>query len=145
MECSDKGECVNMDGITRIAVIGAGLMGHGIVLEFSLAGYDVCLNDVSEEKLGESLETIRKSLNLTAGFGLITADQVSAALLRIRSTPILAEAVQDADLVVEAVFEDLDLKRRIFGELDRLCPAHAILASNTSTFLPSSLARAIFC
>ena len=68
--------------------------------------------------------------------------QAEQALSRIRTSPQLVEVVEGADLVVEAVFEDLDLKRRIFADLDRLCPPHAILASNTSTFLPSWLAEA---
>ena len=129
-----------MNEIKRIAVIGAGLMGHGIAQEFALAGYDVRLTDISDERLRAAGEHIESNLDMLIGFGLVTPDQAKSVLPRIHMTTSLAETVADADLVIEAVIENLELKQQIFRDLDRLCPAHTILASNTSTILPSKLA-----
>ena len=126
--------------IKRIAVIGAGLMGHGIAQEFALAGYDVRLTDISDERLRQAGEAIGNNLEMLIGFGLVTPDQAGSVLPGIHMTISLAEAAADADLVIEAVFENLELKQRIFRDLDRICPADTILASNTSTILPSKLA-----
>lgn len=128
--------------IRRITVVGAGFMGHGIGQEFAVAGYDVVLHDVSRQALDGAVEKIDANLARLAAWQVIPADAPTAAMARIRTTTALPAAVQDADLVVEAVYEDLDLKQEIFGEMDRLCPAPAILASNTSTFTPSLLAAA---
>lgn len=131
---------MNVEEIQQIAVIGAGLMGHGIAMEFALAGYPVRITDVSAEKLEEARQTIKGNLDMMAGFGLITRQQAKDALPAICTTTDLADAVSDADVVIEAVFENRELKERIFRDLDRLCPPRTILASNTSTFLPSKLA-----
>ena len=128
--------------IGRIAVVGAGLMGHGIAQEFALAGYDVHLNDLNEEKLRQAADTVRDNLEMLVGMGLISRNQADSAPSRLHTTTALSEAVREADVVIEAVFEDLALKQRIFAELDRACPERTILASNTSTFMPSKLASA---
>lgn len=128
--------------IRRVAVIGAGLMGHGIAQEYALGGYDVALHDVSDERLREAGTRIRANLALFVEQGLATAEQAATVPERIRVSTSLAEVARDADLVVEAVYENLELKRGIFAELDRCCPPHTILASNTSTFMPSKLATA---
>lgn len=128
--------------IRRVAVIGAGLMGHGIAQEYALGGYDVALHDVSDERLREAGTRIRANLALFVEQGLATAEQAATVPERIRASTSLAEVARDADLVVEAVYENLELKRGIFAELDRCCPPHTILASNTSTFMPSKLATA---
>ncbi|RPI50661.1 MAG: 3-hydroxyacyl-CoA dehydrogenase family protein, partial [Chloroflexi bacterium] len=126
--------------IQRIAVVGAGFMGHGIGQEFALGGYEVVLHDVSRQALEQAVERIAAGLAQLAAWDIIPADAPAAAVARIGTTAALPEAVQEADLVVEAVYEDLVLKKEVFGELDRLCPARSILASNTSTFMPSLLA-----
>ena len=128
------------EDIRQIAVVGAGLMGHGIAQEFALAGYHVRLTDVSNDALERARETIQRNLDMLASFDLITSDRAAAVLPAIQMTTKLAEAVADADLVVEAVYENLELKQQIFRDLDALCPSRTILASNTSTFLPSKLA-----
>ncbi|MCX6379214.1 MAG: 3-hydroxyacyl-CoA dehydrogenase family protein [Armatimonadetes bacterium] len=131
-----------MNTVQNIAVIGAGLMGHAIAQEFAVAGFSVRLYDLTEEVLHQAILRIEGNLKLLAAHGRIPETAVEPALKLIRTTPDLKEAVQDADIVIEAVFEDLPLKLRIFKELDDLCPAHTILASNTSTFMPSLLANA---
>ena len=128
--------------VRQIAVVGAGFMGHGIALEFALAGFDVRLNDRTDEILARAAVAIENDLATLADAGAVDPGRVGPALRRIQATARLADAVGDADLVVEAVPEDLPLKQALFAELDVLCPSHAILASNTSTFLPSALAEA---
>ena len=124
----------------KIAVIGAGLMGHGIALEFAAQGHDVTINDVSEELLNNAMERAEIGLKVLADTGRISPEQVDSALKRIRASADLQGAVEDADFVIEATTEDLNLKRRIFADLDRFCQPHTVLLSNTSTFLPSAVA-----
>jgi 3-hydroxybutyryl-CoA dehydrogenase len=131
---------MRVDDIRRIAVIGAGLMGHGIAQEFAVAGYQVRLHDTSDELLRGALERIEGNLALQVAAGAIDRDVAGAAPARLQPTTSLAEAGAGADVVVEAVFEDLALKQHIFAELDRICPARAILASNTSSYMPGKLA-----
>ncbi len=131
-----------VDDIKHIGVVGAGLMGHGIAQEFALAGYEVHLNDLTEEKLQQALEDIQANLQRLMGFGLVTQDQAEFTPARIHTSTELGEVAADTDLVVEAVFEDLELKQQLFQQLDTLCPERTILASNTSTLMPSLLASA---
>lgn len=128
--------------IRRIAVVGAGIMGHGIAQEFAVAGYDVALYDVEETRLRDALTRIAANLERLAAARVVAPDAAAAAPARIRPTTILADAAADADYVVEAAPENLALKRDLFAALDRLCAPAAILASNTSTFVPSSLGTA---
>ncbi len=129
------------DEIKTVAVIGSGLMGHGIAMEFALAGLNVRLHDVSRKRLDAAMTNIRKDLSTLAGADLITPHQAEQAMQNIHLILNLEE-VGDADFVVEAVFENLDLKRSIFSRLDAICPPRTILSSNTSTLLPSALASA---
>ncbi len=131
-----------MKTVQHIAVIGAGLMGHGIAQEFAVAGFSVCLYDLTEEILSQAVKRIQGNLQLLAAHGRHPEAAIEPALARIQTTPRLEEAVRSADLVIEAVSEDLPLKLRLFREMDSLCPPHTILASNTSTFMPSLLAAA---
>lgn len=133
---------MNVDDISRIGVVGAGLMGHGIAQEFALAGYNVRLHDLSEEKLQQATASIHANLHMLTEFGLVTHAQAEPVLHRIHGSTILPDVVADADIVIEAIFEDLALKRETFHALDQACPARTILASNTSTLLPSQLAAA---
>ncbi len=120
------------DQIRNIAVIGAGIMGHGIAQEFAAAGYQVRLNDASLTALEAAQATI--AMNLAAAID--ARDIVD----RISVSTSLEETVRHADYVVEAVTENLAIKQRLFAEMDQLAPAQAILASNTSSFMPSQLA-----
>jgi len=137
-----EGELMGPDDIRTVAVIGAGLMGHGIALEFALAGLHVRVHDVSSEKLDDGRRSIQRSLSILTTAGLVTTEQADAAVRSLQLTTDIREIVPDVDLVVEAVLEDLDLKRSIFAQLDTLCPDRTILSSNTSTLMPSSIASA---
>lgn len=133
---------MNAPQIQRIAVLGAGLMGHGIALEFAAYGYDVALYDSNPAQLAQAPVRIEEGLALLAELGRSNAAALSAAPGRIVLHDDLATAVASADLVIEAVVEDLDVKRALFLAVDTLAPAHAILASNSSSFMPSLLASA---
>jgi 3-hydroxybutyryl-CoA dehydrogenase len=133
---------VDVTAIRRVAVIGAGLMGHGIAQEFAAKGYAVWLHDRTEEHLRAAARNVEGNLAMLGGLGLLTTDETEAVRANLRTTTDLRQAAAEADVVIEAVFEDLPLKQRIFRELDEFAPKHAILASNTSSFMPSLLAAA---
>ncbi len=126
-------------GIAHIAVIGAGLMGHGIAQEFATAGYDVYLHDVTDEKLETAHAQIEKNLGMLAENAVIAKEEIVPALQRIHTSTELAAAVETADFVVEAVTENLALKQQIFEKLDAICQPHTILASNTTALMPSQI------
>ncbi len=115
----------------KLAVIGAGLMGSGIAQVSAQAGWDVVLRDVTDEALRRGTDGIRASYDKFVAKGKLAADDAEAALARITATTEL-DAVADADVVVEAVFEKLEVKHEIFRSLDKLAKDGAILASNTS-------------
>ncbi len=127
------------DNIKNIAVIGAGLMGHGIAQEFACAGYRVHLHDITEQQLNNARVQIGKNLTLLAENAVIEEISISATLQRIHTTTDLTVAAKTADFVVEAVSEKLPLKQQIFEELDSLCQPHTILASNTTALMPSQI------
>jgi 3-hydroxybutyryl-CoA dehydrogenase len=132
-------------GISRVAIVGFGTMGTGIAQVFAQSGFEVVAVDVSEEVLRRGMETIVSGpfgLRRLVERGRITEEQMREVLSRIRTTTNLAEAVSSADLVIEAVFEDLEVKRRVFRDVDAHAPKHAILASNTSTLSITALAAA---
>jgi 3-hydroxybutyryl-CoA dehydrogenase len=125
--------------INRISVIGAGTMGHGMAQVFAAHGYPVSLYEPAAGARGEALARIRVNLELMAGEGYIDASGIQAALGNIRMFSELAQAVKDADYVLEAIPEDLELKRKLLLELDRLCPEQAVLATNTSSLRLSDM------
>ena len=126
--------------IERVAVIGAGLMGHGIALEFAVAGLRVTITDASAAALQQGLANMRSAAETLADLSLAPRAACAAAMQRVTACASLPEAVAGADLVIEAVSENLVLKQRVFADLDRACGAEVVLASNTSTFMPSALA-----
>jgi 3-hydroxybutyryl-CoA dehydrogenase len=123
---------MNLSDVRNISVIGSGIMGHGIGQTFALGGYDVILNDLSDELLNKAVEQIRKNLETFVEFGITTAEAAPKALSRIRTERDLRSAVKHADIVVEALPEVMDLKKRVLRDLDEACPSHALIASNTS-------------
>jgi 3-hydroxybutyryl-CoA dehydrogenase len=127
------------EDVRRIAVIGAGLMGHGIAQEFAVAGYEVSLVDTDSEVLAGAVDRIRANLHKMVELGLVDSASAASAPERIHTTPDLAAAVADADVAIEAASENLALKQRLFGEMDRLSRPDAILASNSSSFMPSEI------
>jgi len=128
--------------MNRLTVIGAGSMGAQIAQQAALHGLAVILNDKSREQLSKAVDSNRGHLMRRVEKGKLGEADAQSAVGRVRPITDLAEAVLDADFVIEAVFEDLDLKRSIFAELDRLAPAGAVLASNSSTMGISKIADA---
>ena len=118
--------------INQVAVIGAGLMGHGIAQAFAQKEFKVALYDLTDLILEKSLKKIESNLSIFAELGLIERQTVRETLSRIEVNTDLKNAVEKADFVIEAVPEDLELKRKVFKEIDRNTHDHTILASNTS-------------
>jgi len=122
-----------MTRVDHVLVIGAGTMGHGIAQVAAQAGCRVALHDVSEAWIERGLERIRENLDTGVDKGKISVEDRDAAVARVQAAPDLEAAAARADLAIEAVPEDLELKGALFARLDRAAPAHAILASNTSS------------
>lgn len=127
--------------IERVAVVGAGLMGHGIGQEFAACGHPVRLYDLNDAILAQARLRIEENLEWLANAGLLNTGAISQTLSRLSFSTSLEEILSDADMVIEAVSENLPLKQDLFAQMDRLCPTHTILASNTSSFMPSLLAH----
>ena len=124
----------------NITVIGSGTMGNGIAHVFAQFGFDVTLVDISKEALAKGIQTISKNLDRQVTKGAITADDKSATLARINPITDLALGVKNARLVVEAATENVDLKLKIFREIDANAPSSCILASNTSSISITKIA-----
>jgi 3-hydroxybutyryl-CoA dehydrogenase len=127
--------------ITKVFVVGAGLMGGGITQVTATAGYEVKMRDVTDEILDKSMESIKWSLDKFASKGKITEEQAKQALENIKPTTQMSDAA-DADLVIEAVFEKLELKQDVFKQLDEITGPETILATNTSAISITSIASA---
>ncbi|MDR3565389.1 MAG: 3-hydroxyacyl-CoA dehydrogenase NAD-binding domain-containing protein [Negativicutes bacterium] len=119
--------------IKKIAVLGAGTMGHGIAEAFAMYGYAVNLYDTDEKRLSSALGEIRQELDLMVEEKFIAPEVIGETLGRINVFSDLQAAVADRDYVIEAAPEVIDLKQKLFQQLDAMCPAHTILASNTSS------------
>ncbi|MCU0369077.1 MAG: 3-hydroxyacyl-CoA dehydrogenase NAD-binding domain-containing protein, partial [Cyclobacteriaceae bacterium] len=116
-----------------ITVIGSGTMGNGIAHVFAQKGFAVTIVDISEEALSKALSTIEKNLNRQVEKGLISDETKALAMKNISTTTFMKEGVRDADLVIEAATENIDLKLKIFRELDENTKPTTILATNTSS------------
>ncbi|HKG20467.1 MAG TPA: 3-hydroxyacyl-CoA dehydrogenase family protein [Blastocatellia bacterium] len=128
--------------IENISVIGAGTMGHGIAQVSALAGYSVALYDVAPDIVARGIARIEENLRKGVDRGKISENGMAETLSRVRPASALEDAAEGADLVIEAVVEKLDAKRSIFRELDLICKAGAILATNTSSLSIASIASA---
>jgi len=126
--------------IKRIAVLGAGLMGHGIAQVAAQAGFDVSLSDIAESFLESGMKMIMWSLQKFIEQGRISEKDKAKSLERIHPTLRLKEAIADADLIIEAIPESVELKKKTFKEVDELAPKHAIITSNTSSLSITDLA-----
>jgi 3-hydroxybutyryl-CoA dehydrogenase len=124
----------------KIAVIGSGTMGNGIAHTFAQFGYEVNLIDICQEALDKGLQTIDKNLDRQVSKGLLTGEDKLTILNRIVTSIEVKQGVADADLIVEAATENLDLKLKIFRELDAYARPGAILASNTSSISITQIA-----
>ncbi len=125
-----------------MAVVGAGTMGHGIAQVAAMAGFDTFLTDLRKEALETAIRRIEANLDGGIQRGKLTPEAKVEALSRIALCESLAEAVDSADLVIEAIVEDLAVKRSLFAELDLLAPARAVLATNTSSLSVAEIAAA---
>jgi len=126
--------------MNKIAVIGSGTMGNGIAHTFAQFGYEVNLIDISQEALNTALGTIEKNVDRQVAKGTLTEEEKAATLQRIQLFTEMLQGVSDADIVIEAASENLDLKLKIFRELDAYCKPEAILASNTSSISITQIA-----
>ena len=130
---------MTVDDIKQICVVGAGTMGSQIAQQCALFGYAVNLTDASQEVLKRGMESNRSLLQNRVSKGKMSQEEADAALGRVTPVANLEEAAKQADFVIEAVYEDLEVKRKLFAQLDQICPPHTILASNSSTIIISKI------
>jgi len=128
--------------IKKVCVVGAGTMGSGIAQVAAQAGYEAVMVDVKDDLLDRGMNTIKRSLAILARKGVIEEGGVERSLAQIRASTDIREAVKDADYVIEAVFEKVEVKHPVLKELDEVCPERTILASNTSS-IPISLLSSV--
>jgi enoyl-CoA hydratase/3-hydroxyacyl-CoA dehydrogenase len=133
---------MKVEEIKKIAVMGAGDMGHGIAEVALLAGYKVAMRDIEQKFIDKGLSRIKESLDKLAEKQKITEENKNAMLANLQTFIDIAECVKDADFVIEAVPEIMDLKRQVFQALGAAALKHAILASNTSTMSITEIASA---
>jgi len=126
--------------VKNICVVGAGNMGHQIALSAALAGYKVKCMDINPEILNNAKNFVEKYLPERVAKGKLSEDAANAARANLSFTDNLKIAAEDADFVIEAVLEKLELKRKIFAELDQICPPHALLTTNSSYIVSSKIA-----
>ena len=127
--------------IKKIGVVGAGAMGNGIAQVAAQTGYEVVLRDIKDEFVDRGIKNIDKFLSKSVEKGKLPAEEKDAIMGRIKGTTAMAD-LKDVDFVIEAVIEDLDLKKSVFKELDELCGPEVILASNTSSMSLTEIAAA---
>ncbi|KAA0008072.1 MAG: 3-hydroxybutyryl-CoA dehydrogenase [Thermoplasmata archaeon] len=127
--------------VERIGVVGAGQMGHGIALVAAEAGFNVVLRDIKKEYVDKGLRRMEKFLDRSIEKGKLTAEEKKEILDRVEGTTKL-EDLKDVDLVIEAIFENVEAKKELFKELDRICKKETVFASNTSTIPITDLASA---
>ncbi len=128
--------------VKRIAVIGAGLMGSGIAYVSAWNGFEVKMMDIKPEFVERGLDRIRSDVMTGIDKGKMTISEAEGLMARLKTTTDLEEAVRDADLVIEAIFEDMDVKKETFAKVDSLAPPHTVLATNTSSLSIDELASA---
>lgn len=127
--------------IKKVGVVGCGLMGGGIAQVAAQSGYEVVVSEVNDELLKAGLERIKSNLSRSVTKGKMTEDEMNQVLGRIKGT-LAIESFKDCDIVIEAVIENMAEKRKLYAELDRVCPPHTILASNTSSLTVIEMAAA---
>jgi len=125
--------------IIKIGVIGAGQMGHGIALVAAKAGFDVILRDIKDEFVQKGLSKVERFLDISIEKGKMTAEEKKKIISHLKGTTKL-EDLKDADLVIEAIFENIKVKKELFQDLDKICKKETYFASNTSTIPITDLA-----
>jgi 3-hydroxybutyryl-CoA dehydrogenase len=131
---------MELEDVRHIAVVGTGIMGHGIAQTFATSGYSVSVTDADQGALDTVAARVERNLAAFVDAGLAADTDVPPVLARIRLASSLEEAVDDADVVIEAATEDFDVKQALFNRLDSACPQRTILASNSSSLLISEFA-----
>jgi 3-hydroxybutyryl-CoA dehydrogenase len=130
------------NGVRAIAVIGAGIMGQGIAQVSAMGGFTTVLNDVSQEVLAAAHQKMRSQLEKGVEIGKVTPEAMQATLSRLQLQVSLEHAIENVDLIIEAVPEKIELKLDLFSRLDRICNPHVIFASNTSALSITEIAGA---
>ena len=128
--------------VSTVGVLGAGLMGHGLALEFARAGYEVLIFDSIESQRDSAPERLQGAYKTMSDMGMVDAAAADETLGRIRVVDSMDDLGASAEYILEAVTEDLDIKKAAFAELDRVCGPDVILASNTSALSPTALGSA---
>lgn len=131
-----------IENIKKILIIGSGAMGSQIGMVAALAGYDTVIQDIADPMLEQARTQLAQRMDAQVAKGRLTAAEAGGALGRLSFTTDLAAAAADADFVIEAATEKLEIKRQIFARLGGLTPAHAVLATNSSTLGSSTVAAA---
>ena len=139
---SRRGESRMKKEVKNVAVIGAGRMGHGIAETFIRTGKEVFLCDLSTPLLKEAVELVEQELTELSEWGAMPRGEIKPTMDRLHCTTLLEEAASNADVVIEAVPENLEIKKGVFHKLDAICPERTVLASNSSFFGPSEYASA---
>ena len=130
-------------GIKNITVLGSGIMGHGIAQVSAMAGYNVILRDIEQQFLDKAISKIRWSLDKLVSKEKISKDEGDKIISRIKLVVDLGDAVRDCDLVIEAVPEIMELKKKVYAELDKVADDQVIFASNTSTLPITEIANIV--
>jgi 3-hydroxyacyl-CoA dehydrogenase len=133
---------MKVEDIKTVSVTGAGLMGHGIAQVFAQAGYNVFLRDIKQEFLTSAMAKMKENLQKMSAAGLVRSQEFDVILSRVRPTLDMKEALANSDFMIEAATENIDLKKQIFREADKLAPERAILATNTSGLPIEEIANA---
>jgi 3-hydroxybutyryl-CoA dehydrogenase len=127
--------------IRNVGVVGGGLMGRGIAEVSILNGFNVVISEINQELVDKAVAAIDSSMEKSIKGGKLTAEKKAAAMKLLKSTTTAAD-FKDCDLVIEAIHENLELKKKIIADLDRICPPHTILATNTSCLSVMDIAAA---
>lgn len=131
---------MQVEDVQRVCVLGAGTMGAGIAQTCSVAGFSVAMRDLTEEFVEGGFQRMRVPLEKRVARGKMTQEELEAILGRIEGFTSLGEALKGADIVIEAVFEEMGIKKELYGELDRLTPDEVVFASNTSSLSITEMA-----
>ena len=133
---------MKLEDVKNICVLGCGIMGSGIAEICARLGYNTTFIEVSDELVNRGMERIKKSLGRALEKGKITQEEYDQTLAKIKGTTDLKEGAGNADIVIEAITEDLELKKEMWKKLDEICPEHTIFASNTSSLMITDQASA---
>ena len=134
---------MDINGIKQICNLGTGTMGHGTALMFAMAGYKVSMYGPDDGEVERGMTGIKGGLETYRRHGLVKAEEIPAILGRVKGVTTLEEAAQGADFVIESVPEVLEINRKVFAAMEKLCPAHVIFATNTSGLSPTAIAEVL--